>query len=195
MSIEIRVARDSDAGELLAIYDYYVRETAITFDYETPSLAQFQAKMSTIQEHYPYLVASDGQVILGYAYAGPFHTRTAYQWLAETSIYLAPGARGHGLGKQLYQALESCMQAQGILTSMACIATTTEPDRYLNNASLGFHQHLGYQVVGKFDQSGYKFGRWYDMQWLEKALASKSPEPKPIKAFNQTTAYQTYQKN
>lgn len=193
MAITIRLAQESDAQDLLAIYNFYVQNTAITFDYHSPDLDMFRLNIANISKTYPYLVAQEGNHILGYAYASAFHRRPAYQWLAEVTIYLAPDARGRGTGKRLYQAIEEALQEQGILKSMACIATTTEEDPYLSNTSLAFHEHLGYKIVGSFNQSGYKFGRWYDMKWLEKSLASLPDKPLPIIPFVQSPSYNRYQ--
>ena len=105
-AITIRDAVPEDAGRLLEIYDYYVKNTAITFDYETPSLADFLSRMAATQRRYPYLVIlSDGRVE-GYAYAGPFKARAAYDRSVETTIYLAPDAQKRGLGRALYEALD-----------------------------------------------------------------------------------------
>ncbi|MBO7231860.1 MAG: N-acetyltransferase, partial [Bacteroidales bacterium] len=104
--IIIRKACLEDAADILAIYAPYVENTAISFEYEAPSLEEFRHRMKHHMEKYPYLVAEQNGKLLGYAYAAAFHPRKAFQWLAETSIYLAPQAQGLGLGRRLYEALE-----------------------------------------------------------------------------------------
>ena len=103
---KIRTATEDDAAALLAIYDYYVQNTAITFEYDTPSLEEFKNRIHKIKEKFPYLVIEQGKEILGYAYASSFHERAAYQWCVEMSIYLDKDVRRGGLGRMLYEELE-----------------------------------------------------------------------------------------
>ena len=106
MNCTIRDVRPEDASRLLEIYDYYVRNTAITFEYETPSLAEFLSRMERTIKRYPYLVIERDGRVEGYAYAGVFKDRAAYDWSCEMTIYLAPEAEKQGLGRKLYEALE-----------------------------------------------------------------------------------------
>ncbi|MDO4281629.1 MAG: GNAT family N-acetyltransferase [Peptococcaceae bacterium] len=175
----IRVARLADAEALLTIYAPYVRETAISFEYEVPSVAEFSARMTRIMAHYPYLVAEENGTILGYAYAAPFIQRAAYDWSAEATIYLDRDARHQGLGRKLYTALEALLRAQGLCNLCACIAVpTAADDPYVSRNSIDFHLHMGYRFVGQFENSGYKFDRWYHMAWVEKSLQpAQTPAP------------------
>ena len=185
-AVTIRPAVPEDACVLLSLYAPYVRETAITFEYEVPSQEEFAHRIQRTLERYPYLVAQAGDTVLGYAYAGPFQTRAAYQWSAETTIYLHPDMRGKGLGRTLYQALEQVLAAQQIQNLNACIAVPAQmPDPYLTQASASFHARLGYQLVGRFHQCGYKFGRWYDMIWMEKCLGEHPVRPPAVIPFPQ----------
>ena len=187
MTVIIRLARLEDAKDLLAIYRYYVEKTAITFEYEVPSLEEFQERMRSIMAFYPYLVAEEAGQILGYAYASPFHPRAAYAWSAEATVYLDKAARGKGVGRQIYRALEEYLIKMGILNLNACIASTKTEDAYLTNGSEKFHRALGYQLVGKFHQSGYKFNHWYDMIWMEKMLGEHDNHVKPVKSIHEVT--------
>ena len=183
-SFSIRPARPEDAPALLAIYAPYVRETAVTFEYEVPSLDEFTRRIEHTLQRYPYLIAQSGSEVLGYAYAGPFKARAAYDWSVETTIYLRQDQRGRGLGWALYQALERCLAAQHIQNLNACIADPAqEGDPYLTGASAAFHARLGYQLVGRFHKCGYKFGRWYDMIWMEKLLGVHPEDPQPVIPF------------
>ncbi|MBU3825901.1 MAG: GNAT family N-acetyltransferase [Candidatus Anaerobiospirillum merdipullorum] len=111
--------------------------------------------------------------IVGYCYASPFHVREAYRHAVEMSIYLKEDARQQGLGRLLYQQMEYLLKLQGILNLNACVAfdATNGHDPYLTNASVTFHQKMGYTRCAHFHRCGYKFARWYDMMWLEKILA------------------------
>ena len=161
--IRIREAAVDDAARLLEIYAYYVEKTAITFEYDVPSLKEFRGRIAHIKERYPYLVIERDGVIEGYAYAGVFKDRAAYDRSCEMTIYLDREAVGGGLGRKLYEALEEALKARGILNLYAA-------DEYLDYNSAQFHEHLGYRTVGTFHQCGYKFGRWYSMIWMEKMI-------------------------
>lgn len=181
--ITLRPATPEDAGALLEIYRPYVENTAITFEYTVPTLAEFTQRVQGTLEKFPYLVAQQGGELLGYAYAGPFHPRAAYQWAVEVTIYLRQDQRGNGLGRRLYEALEELLRAQHVLSCYACIAYPEQEDEYLTQASVRFHGKLGYTQVGRFHQCGYKFGRWYDMVWMEKRLAGPLTPPPPLIPF------------
>lgn len=167
---EIRKAEITDAKRLLEIYDYYVKNTAITFEYETPSLDEFASRMENIMKRYPYLVIEKDNRIEGYAYAGIFKNRAAYDWSCETTIYLDHNERKNGMGRMLYVALEEKLKEMGILNMYACIGYPDEEDEYLTKNSALFHEHLGFAKVGEFHKCGYKFGRWYNMIWMEKII-------------------------
>ena len=179
----IRVATPQDAEALLAVYAPYVTDTAITFEYEVPSLTEFRERIRHTLELYPYLVMEQDGEILGYAYAGPFKERAAYDWAVETTIYVKQGMKKQGIGRKLYQALEDTLIRQNILNLNACIGYPTVEDEYLTRNSMEFHQHLGYRLVGQFYRCGYKFGRWYDMVWMEKLVGEHGVEPVRVKPF------------
>ena len=145
-NIKIRVARAQDAEALARIYAYYVEKTAITFEYEVPDAAEMETRRKKIFEHYPYLVAEQEGRVLGYVYAHEFYGRAAYAWSVEASIYVASDARGQGLGRKLYAALEDALRGMGVLNINACIAVPrAADDPYLTVGSLAFHKRLGYR--------------------------------------------------
>ncbi len=166
----IRDARTEDAARLLESYGPYVENTAISFEYVTPGLEEFQDRIRSISAKYPYLVAEEDGQIVGYTYAGVFKGRAAYDRSCEVTIYLDPAARGRGLGRRLYAALEDRLKAQGILNLYACIAWPPADDPRLTTNSADFHAHMGYVRVGEFHNCAYKFGRWYHMIWMEKMI-------------------------
>ena len=159
-----------DAEALLAIYAPYVEQTAITFEYDVPTVDEFRRRIEEVSKRYPWLVAVDGTRIVGYAYASAFQKRAAYQWAVETSIYVDRNERGRGIGRRLHEALEEALKQQGILNMNACIAYTEQEDEYLTLDSVRFHERLGYSRVARFHKCGKKFGRWYDMIWMEKLI-------------------------
>lgn len=179
----IRIATEEDAELLLDIYSYYIRNTAITFEYDVPSVAEFQERIRKILSGYPYLVAQIDGKIAGYAYASRFHERKACDWAVETAIYVDKDVKKQGVGKALYLVLEKILSMQNVISVNACIAKPLVEDEYLTMNSLHFHEHLGYQFAGEFYKCGYKFGRWYNLVWMEKFIAEHAEHPLPLKLF------------
>lgn len=183
--IKIRTAVPEDAVALLEIYAPYVEHTAISFEYEVPSAEEFRERIVNRLGKYPYLVAEVDGRMLGYAYTSPFVGRAAYGWSAETTIYLREDCRKMGVGRALYEALEKVSKAQNILNLNACIGYPQEEDEYLTMNSVKFHEHMGYQMVGMFHNSGYKFGRWYHMVWMEKLIGEHKDKPERVIPFRE----------
>ena len=180
----VRLATEADAPALAAIYEPHVRETAITFEYVPPTAEEFAERMCRTMEFYPYVVAVLDGAIVGYAYAGTFKDRPAYDWAVETSIYVAQGYPGRGIGRALHDRLEVLLRAQGILNMYACIAVPDgEDDETLTRNSQHFHEHLGYRLVGEFYRCGYKGGRWYNMIWMEKMLGEHRADQPAVRPF------------
>ena len=168
--ISIRFAKSEDAKELLKIYAYYVTDTAISFETEVPSEEEFKLRIEEVLKSYPFIVACKDDEILGYAYLHSFVGRKAYELSAETTIYLNPDKKKMGIGKKLYSVLEDIAKAQNITNLYSCIGYVDKEDEYLNNNSVQFHEHIGFRMVGKFENCGHKFGRWYQMVWMEKII-------------------------
>ena len=183
--ITFRTATPDDAKALLAIYEYYVKETAITFEYDVPSEEEFRGRIEKTLQKYPYIVAVENSAgadnsgepkiasagrIVGYAYASPFKEREAYKYSVETTIYIDKDLRRSGIGRALYLELEKQLIAQGILNLNACIGYPEAEDEHLTFDSVKFHEKLGYSMVGEFHKCGYKFDRWYNMVWMEKLV-------------------------
>lgn len=183
--IEIKTASEQDAAELLEIYRPYVEETAITFEYEVPSVEEFARRIRETKKRYPYLIAVCDGELMGYTYAGPFKERAAYDWSVETSIYVKMEKKRLGIGRALYAALEEMLARQGILNVNACIAYPKEENTHLTMDSVRFHEKLGYQLVGRFHESGYKFHEWYDMVWMEKRIGEHKKDQPDIIPFPQ----------
>lgn len=183
--VKLRIATAQDAAALLDIYAPYIENTAITFEYTVPSVQEFERRISNTLQTYPYLVAEIDKEIVGYTYAGPFRERSAYNWAVEVSIYVKKTAKKMGIGKKLYQTLETILNLQKISNLYACIADTDEENPYLTKDSILFHQRVGYCQVGKCTQCGYKFHRWYDIVWMEKHIQSHTVPPENIKTFEE----------
>ncbi len=184
-NVTFRTARLSDAEKLVEIYRPYVEDTAITFEYDVPSVEEFRQRMENTLKRYPYIVAVVDGEVSGYAYVSPFVGRAAYDWSVETSIYLDKNIHGNGVGRKIYETLEEILRRMNIINLNACIGVPKEPDEHLTNNSVEFHSHLGYKFVGEFHDCGYKFDTWYDMAWMEKMISSHPEKPEAVKNFNE----------
>ena len=182
-TIHIRTASADDAEAVLAVYAPYILKTAITFEYDVPSTEEFRQRITGTLKRHPYLVAERDGDILGYAYTHPFIGRAASDWSAEASIYLREDACRHGLGRALYQTLEDVSRAQNILNLNASIAVSEPGDPYVTRNSAAFHAHMGYRQAAEFHRCGYKFGRWYNLIWMEKFLGEHTASPAPVIPF------------
>ena len=173
MTGKIRFANPGDAGAILGIYAPYIEKTAITFEYDVPSLPEFSERIAKIQEKYPWIVYEEDGKILGYAYGSPEFTRAAYQWTVETSVYLAKEARGRGIGTSLCKKIFDILKKQNF-----CICYVLINDD--NEASIKMHEKFGFRTVGIRKNCGYKFEKWHSIIILEKQLNDFSVPPKDI---------------
>ncbi len=169
-SCVIRPARLTDAEALLSIYAPCIANTAITFEYDIPSLDDFRARIERISAHYPYLVAERNGQVIGYAYAAPLKERKACEISVEMSIYLSAEHMGHGVGRRLYGELEEILRHQGIRNLYASIAFAPNDD-YVDDSSIRFHERMGYSLCGTMHACAHKFGHIYDLVWMEKFLS------------------------
>ena len=167
---KIREVKTEDAERLAEIYAYYVEKTAISFEYEAPSTAEFERRIKKISEKYPYLVCVKDDYIVGYVYASAYSGRAAYAWTVTTSIYIDREYRRQGIGTLLYAELEKRLREQGIVNLLAGAAYCEEEDEYLTNDSCRFHAREGYEKVAQMKTVGKKFDRWYDLIWMQKKL-------------------------
>lgn len=182
--IKVRTVRPDDAEELLAIYAPYVLNTAITFEYDVPTVCEFRQRIENTLKKYPYIAAERDGELLGYAYTGVFKARAAYDHAVETTVYVKENARRQGIGRMLYAELESISRRQNITNLNACIGCPAAlHDEYLTMDSVEFHKRMGYRIVGEFQGCGYKFGRWYNMVWAEKLIGEHTGNPLPVIPF------------
>lgn len=179
--ITVRPATEEDAETLLAIYRYYVEQTAVSFETVTPTADEFRGRIRNVRQKYPYLAAARDGKIIGYAYAHPFVGRAAYDWSAELTVYLAHDCRRAGAGRALYTALETALRQMGVVNLYACIGHAEPEDDFLTNDSERFHAHMGFRTVGTFRKCGRKFGRWYDMIWMEKIIGTHVDNQPPVR--------------
>lgn len=164
--ITIRDARPGDAEAIRAIYNDAVVNTTAVFDYAPRDTAAQTAWLEAkAAQNLPVLVAEGDGAVLGYASFGPFRPWPAYLYTVENAIYIAPGRRGRGIGRQLLSALVDTAASRGLRTMVAGITAD-------NAASLRLHECLGFEPAGTIRDAGWKFERWLDLVFMQKMLQS-----------------------
>ncbi len=166
--LTIRDATAADAAAMLAIYRPFVTDAAVSFELEPPSAAEFEERIGAAQARWAWLVAEHDGTVAGYAYAGQYKTRAAYDWSVETAVYVHEGHRGQGVGRELYSRLFTVLAEKGFCTAYAGI---TLP----NDTSIRLHEALGFTLIGVFRRAGWKFGRWHDVSWWQRELRDRPP--------------------
>lgn len=166
--VQVRAGGEEDLTALTDIYNHYIRETPITFDVSPLTPDERRPWLLSHPEDGPHrlLVAqpADGGRILGYATSSPFRPKAAYATSVETSIYLAPGTGGRGIGTLLYAALFEALAGEDLHRAYAGV---TLP----NEASIRIHKRFGFEQIGVYEEVGRKFGAYHDVAWLEKRLS------------------------
>lgn len=181
--MKIRLAIPEDAERLLEIYTPYVLETAVSLEQTAPTAEEFRERIENTLKSYPYLVAEENGRVLGYVYAGSFHSRESYKHSAEISVYVDRDHRGQGIGKALYREIERMLPRQNVFILHACIVDPDGPDEHLTDASRKFHEAVGYIHEGRHDRCAYKFGKWYSVIWMGKEIALRPEDPEPYVPF------------
>ncbi|MFJ4977493.1 GNAT family N-acetyltransferase [Streptomyces coeruleorubidus] len=165
--VQVRPGVEDDLEALTALYNHYVRETAITFDTAIFTPEERRPWLLSHPEDGPHrlMVATtlDSQRILGYATSSPFRAKPAYATSVETTVYVAPHADRRGIGTLLYKALFEALSGEDLHRAYAGIA---QP----NEASARLHERFGFRYVGTYREVGRKFGRYWDVAWYEKPL-------------------------
>lgn len=163
MTAEVRSATEADVDAVAAIYAREVREGYATFDTEPPPRSRWTAKLAVTHPGDHFLVAVDGDQVVGFAYSGPYRERGAYTHTRESTIYLDPAAAGRGIGRALYGELVDRVTTSGVHTLLAAIALP-------NDASEGLHRACGFERLGVMREVGRKLDRWIDVAWWQLTL-------------------------
>jgi L-amino acid N-acyltransferase YncA len=172
----IRTTRDEDAAAIHAIYAPSVSTGVATFETELPGVDAMRERLRVRLQHYPWLVWEDAGEVLAYAYAGRFRERAAYDWIAETSIYVRHDAQRRGIARRLYGVLLDVMRLQGITQAVGVI---TLP----GTASVAMHEAMGFTSAGIWRQCGYKLGQWWDVGVWQKELQVAASPPRAVTPF------------
>jgi L-amino acid N-acyltransferase YncA len=167
----IRLATEYDAAQILAIYEYYVVNTPITFEVDPPSETDMRRRIIETLVHYPWLVCEDEDGgIRGYVYASRHRPRAAYQWCVDTAVYIDFRYHRQGIGKAMYTSLFNILPTLGLTNAYAGISLP-------NSNSVGLHESLGFTQIGLYKNTGYKDGKWWDVGWWELILADHNFDP------------------
>lgn len=163
--VRVRMATEADIPAVQEIYAYYVSNTTASFEDDAPTVAEMTARFQKVQaKGLPYLVATKGKQIIGYAYAGPFRERSGYRYTVEDSVYVAKEALGRNVGNALMDELIDRCTVLGFRQMIAVIGDST------NAASLALHSRHGFFVVGALSSTCFKFGRWVDAVLMQRIL-------------------------
>jgi L-amino acid N-acyltransferase YncA len=173
----IRIARAEDAEAIHAIYAPTITHTAITFETDLPGAEAMRQRILTRLQHYPWLVWEEDGEVLAYAYATRFRERAAYDWIAETSIYVHANARRRGIARRLYAVLLDVMRLQGINQAVGVITLPGE-------VSVALHETMGFTTAGVWRKAGYKLGQWWDVGVWQKELQPPANPPPAVLAFS-----------
>ena len=174
----IRMATLEDAPAIYRIYEPYILDTAITFEYEPVPLKVFEKRMETVLEQFPWLVYERNGEILGYAYCSKFKERAAFSWDCECSVYIDQKAHRQGIATALYEILFELIREQGYYTIYALIT-------YHHESSMELHKRFGFEKVGIYEKTGFKHGKWWDLLVMEKRLRSCDEEPTITKSIHE----------
>ena len=173
--LAVRIAAESDAVALAAIYAPIVVETAISFESVPPTAAVMAKRVRSTLPTHPFLVAERSGQVVGFAYGGAHQARDAYQWSTNVSVYVAASARGSHVGRRLYGVLLPILAAQGFHAAFAGIALP-------NAASVALHEAMGFERLGVYREVGFKHGRWHDVGYWRRSLNLETP-PAPLLPF------------
>ena len=175
--MEIRLADpDRDAPAVAAIYRPAIEVTVASFEEPAPNADVMARRMRATLERYPWLVATDGETVVGYAYAGPHAERAGYRWSVNISAYVDAAFHGRGIGRRLYDELLPIVRRQGFVNAYAGIALP-------NPASVALHEAIGMVPIGVYERVGFKLGAWHDVAWYGLRLGEPDgvpPEPVPL---------------
>ncbi|GAB3427469.1 GNAT family N-acetyltransferase [Niabella aquatica] len=165
------------ARQIREIYAPFVTNGVVSFETRTPDIEAFKNRIQKYSQKFPWLVMTDGDNVVGYAYASAYREREAYQWVAECSVYIRADYKKKGIARQLYSALFKLLKLQGIYTVYAVI-TVPNPE------SVKFHEQMGFRWFATYENAGYKLDRWCHVGWWQLGLKEPGTNiPTPIVSF------------
>lgn len=172
MDPTIRLVTSGDAEEIQKIYEPHVRNSSVSFERTPPTTEEMIHRIENDHQHLPWLVCEIDGTVIGYAYAGPHRTRYAYQWSVDSSVYVHEGSQRTGIARGLYISLFEILRLQGFYNVYAGIALP-------NPASVGFHESMGFEPIGVYENVGYTNGAWHDVKWWHRSIGEHAAHPEP----------------
>src|ERR1700684_4195431 len=170
--VSLRAATTADIAAITRIYAHAVDHGTASFELEPPDEAEMARRQQKLMaRNFPYIVAELAGAVVGYAYAGPYRDRRAYDWCVEDSLYIAPEFHRQGIGRLLLMRLIVATEALGFRQMIAVIGDSA------NTASVAVHAAVGFRLIGVFQAIGYKHGRWLDTVLMQRALGSGDTVP------------------
>ncbi len=161
----IRPAMPEDLPAITAIYDHHVRTGLASFEEVPPDVKEMTRRYGDlVAQGFPYVAAEQDGAVIGYAYAGPYRTRSAYRFTVEDTVYVKAGLGGRGIGRQLLDVVIDRTTAMGLRQMIAVIGDSD------NGGSIGVHRACGFRMTGTLEAVGFKFGRWVDGVIMQRAL-------------------------
>lgn len=179
--MRLRVAVEADAPALAAIYAPIVRATAISFELEVPDADEFVQRLRACRQLAPWILAERDGVVCAYAYGTRYRARPAYDWIVETSIYVAAEARRAGVARRLYSALLDALALQGFRTAVGGITLPNAP-------SVALHEQLGFSPAGVVPRAGWKLGAWHGVGFWTRELGVAEDPPAPVRSVAELEA-------
>src|ERR1700719_3120501 len=170
--VSLRTATTADIAAITRIYAYAVEHGTASFELEPPDQAEMARRQGALlARNFPYIVGELAGAVVGYAYAGPYRDRRAYDWCVEDSLYIAPEFHRKGIGRLLLRRLIAESEARGFRQMIGVIGDST------NTASVAVHAAVGFRLIGNFQSIGFKHGRWLDTVLMQRTLGSGDSAP------------------
>ncbi|MDZ4673286.1 MAG: GNAT family N-acetyltransferase [Gemmatimonadota bacterium] len=188
MALSLKLASKSDAAAIAAIYAPHVLGSATSLEQVAPDADEMGRRIAALQQTHPWLVAESGGTVVGYCYASPHRPRAGYRWCTEVSVYVSPDQHRGRIGRALYTALFEILVLQQYVTAYAGI---TLP----NEASVAFHEAMGFETIGIYQNIGFKLGRWHDVVWYSRPLVAAPMDPEepiPLRMLREVGALPGY---
>ena len=171
-AVSLRTAASADIAAITRIYADAVARGTASFELEPPDVAEMARRQQALMtRNFPYIVAELAAAVVGYAYAGPYRDRRAYDWCVEDSLYIAPEFHRKGIGRLLLTRLVAESEALGFRQMIGVIGDSA------NTASIAVHAAVGFRLIGNFQSIGFKHGRWLDTVLMQRALGSGDTLP------------------
>lgn len=172
--MRLRLATPADGPACAGIYEPYVTDTCVSFELTPPDGTEIGARIARTIERLPWVVAEVDGLARGYAYAGRFRDRPAYDWTVETTVYVDRAFQGRGIGRAAMGAVLAILRLQGFHVAVAGV---TPP----NPGSVGVHLALGFERIGLFEEIGWKDGRWHGVEFFGLELSRPASRPEPVR--------------